>query len=285
MLCAARLVAAERRTGGMSRHPDGTDWEVVKVDSGAVDYEQQQALWRCHFTIGPTFRYKSQVMRGSLSRVRGMKVLDLGCGAGYFARMLAGGNQVFALDISWSAAAQTRAACDGKALCAVATADRLPYQDATLDAVVCLDVLEHCPDDVAIVSDVARVLKPRGLFVLVVPADPGLFNHMDLADGHMRRYERADLCRLVGESFDQVQLTDYGYPVMRMYRSMLAARGIHTGECPRPSLAVRGLSWLAFVAMQIDHLFEGSGKGVEWLYVGRKASHAPGQSTCQSAAS
>jgi nitroreductase/SAM-dependent methyltransferase len=42
---------------------------------------------------------------------------------------------------------------------------RLPYADASLDAVVGLQVLEHLPDPAAMLDDVARVLKPGGVLV------------------------------------------------------------------------------------------------------------------------
>jgi nitroreductase/SAM-dependent methyltransferase len=45
---------------------------------------------------------------------------------------------------------------------------RLPFADASLDAVVGLQVLEHLPDPAAMLDEVARVLKPGGALVASV---------------------------------------------------------------------------------------------------------------------
>jgi SAM-dependent methyltransferase len=45
----------------------------------------------------------------------------------------------------------------------------LRADDASLDAIISLDVLEHVPDHRAALRECARVLKPGGVFVLTVP--------------------------------------------------------------------------------------------------------------------
>jgi SAM-dependent methyltransferase len=45
----------------------------------------------------------------------------------------------------------------------------LPFADNSMDAVLLLDVLEHLPRPDDSLSEIARVLKPKGIFVLKVP--------------------------------------------------------------------------------------------------------------------
>lgn len=48
-------------------------------------------------------------------------------------------------------------------------AQKLPFTDHSVDAVLLLDVLEHLPYPEQCFKEVARILKPNGLFVLKVP--------------------------------------------------------------------------------------------------------------------
>lgn len=50
----------------------------------------------------------------------------------------------------------------------------LPYEDDFFDRVVVIHVLEHLPDLPGCITEVRRVLKPGGLFSVVLPCDPGL---------------------------------------------------------------------------------------------------------------
>lgn len=51
---------------------------------------------------------------------------------------------------------------------------RIPYDDEYFDRVVVIHVLEHLPDLPAAIAEVHRVLKPNGIFSVVLPCDPGL---------------------------------------------------------------------------------------------------------------
>ena len=56
-----------------------------------------------------------------------------------------------------------------------------------------LDVLEHIADDAAMLASLANKLAPGGRIVLKVPAIPWLFNSLDAAVGHFRRYDQTAL--------------------------------------------------------------------------------------------
>lgn len=47
--------------------------------------------------------------------------------------------------------------------------NRLPLKDESIDIVCLLDVLEHVPDESAVLSEIYRVLKPGGRLLLSVP--------------------------------------------------------------------------------------------------------------------
>jgi SAM-dependent methyltransferase len=48
----------------------------------------------------------------------------------------------------------------------------MPFDDRAFDAIVCSHVLEHVADDRAAMSELARVLRPGGWLLVLVPLDP-----------------------------------------------------------------------------------------------------------------
>ncbi len=97
------------------------------------------------------------------------RVLDLGCAGGFMAEALDDrGAAVTGIDPADDAiaAARAHAAAMGRAIrYDVGVGESLPYADAAFDAVVCVDVLEHVSDLRTVLSEIARVLAPGGMFL------------------------------------------------------------------------------------------------------------------------
>ena len=74
-----------------------------------------------------------------------------------------------------------------------ASATELPFADGVADALVALNLLEHLPDDRAALAEFARVLRPGGRAVIVVPANPRLYDYYDAHLRHERRYGRDEV--------------------------------------------------------------------------------------------
>ena len=56
----------------------------------------------------------------------------------------------------------------------VLDARRFPYEDGSLDLVLCSHVLEHIQEDVHVARELARVLAPGGEALVQIPVDVGL---------------------------------------------------------------------------------------------------------------
>lgn len=124
----------------------------------------------------PSYAFWRAVELRLLSRVDFAEpVLDVGCGEGEFARMLLGAQkEVVGLDLANNALRQARVL---SARVIKADATRLPFSDACFGSALSNCVLEHIPDDVAVVAEMGRVLKPGGVAAITVPS-PGLKEHL-----------------------------------------------------------------------------------------------------------
>ena len=111
----------------------------------------------------------------------GMTVLDLGCGEGRHAfEAYRRGASVIAVDWGQSEVETTKRWLGGIAEAGEAPQEArfevvrgdltaLPVPDASVDRVMVSEVLEHIPDDVTAMAEIARVLKPGGRVAVTVP--------------------------------------------------------------------------------------------------------------------
>jgi len=99
----------------------------------------------------------------------GLEILDVGCGGGLLAEEFAAlGARVTGVDPSAGSleAARAHARATGFEIrYQHGVGEQLPLPDASFDAVYCCDVLEHVDDVGRTVREIARVLRPGGVFL------------------------------------------------------------------------------------------------------------------------
>jgi 2-polyprenyl-6-hydroxyphenyl methylase/3-demethylubiquinone-9 3-methyltransferase len=132
------------------------------------DADGTGVLLRCF--INPIrFAYFMDVLEQRAPRAaKGRTILDVGCGGGYLCEEFArAGFDVTGIDPSRNtlAAANAHAAQNRLSICyQEGSAEKIPFDGASFDHVSCCDVLEHVDDIGRAISEIARVLKPGGLF-------------------------------------------------------------------------------------------------------------------------
>ncbi|HVS75879.1 MAG TPA: class I SAM-dependent methyltransferase [Steroidobacteraceae bacterium] len=133
----------------------------------------------------PLMRAEQEAMRRLWPCMTGLRVLDLACGSGRYARLIAaeGAASVTALDRSAQMLRQVAGA-----MTVQGSMTRLPFASRTFDAVVCGLAVGHAPDLDAFMSGAARVLAPGGVLIY---SD---FHPRAAKEGHARRFRDAEGC-------------------------------------------------------------------------------------------
>lgn len=171
-----------------------------------------------------------------LGDVRGRRVLDAGCGNGYFSRMLAGhGARVVGVEPTavMSAFAREKEAELAQGITYVqADLTRLPDLGAPFDAVVCSMVLMSVPDWRPAMRACVEALRPGGLLVLglVHPAFEQLLDTWREHDEYrVRRY--LDEYEIAGPA-----AADFHRP-LSAYLNELSSLGCRLREVAEPGLS------------------------------------------------
>lgn len=162
------------------------------------------------------------------SLVAGKRVLDAACGEGYGSRFLAqAAASVTGVDLSPAAvahASQRYVRDNLRFLAGSVTA--LPLADASIDAVVSFETIEHLEGQAEMLAEFRRVLAPDGVLVISSPnrlvynEAGGEANHY-----HVRELDRDELAALLAPGFPQ----QAWYAQRVIAQSALWAEGGHPG--------------------------------------------------------
>lgn len=105
-----------------------------------------------------------------MGTIKGMKkkVLDIGCGHGFFTSCLSGKHSVVGIDISSQDIdiARRRYPCVNFQLM---NAEKLIFPDDYFEEVYAIDVLEHVDNLDTVLREISRVLKTDGKFIVNIP--------------------------------------------------------------------------------------------------------------------
>lgn len=160
-----------------------------------------RSIYRRYFLTPNTIRYRVEWPRieDAFRRIGSCEMLfDGGAGSGEFARrVLVGGycKRVTALeyDAHNFATLEDNLGRESGTRLIRGSLLEVPMEDASVDAVLCTQVLEHINEHEKAASELARVLKPGGHAVITVPTPPEPFS----SDDHKREgYTAKELAEL-----------------------------------------------------------------------------------------
>lgn len=158
------------RMSACERYSELTDKSAIAQAFGkaASRYDQHAAFQR---DVG------KRLLEKMPSRLDGMRVLDLGCGTGYFSAILRErGAQVVCADLSYAMLAQAQQRCGDEGISyQLADAEQLPFAAACFDMVFSSLALQWCEDFAQPLREIRRVLKPQGQAFISTLLDGSLF--------------------------------------------------------------------------------------------------------------
>ena len=118
-------------------------------------------------------------LRNLLTNVRGAKVFDAGCGFGqysYFCAREFSGLTIHAVDVKGDQISDCKVFFEKAGISDVDFAVEdltIPAHDNEFDFVVCVDVMEHIPDDVGVFRNFHRALRAGGKLLINTPSNLG----------------------------------------------------------------------------------------------------------------
>ena len=142
------------------------------------------------------YRAKSAAMLKMLGPAPVSTVLDVGAGSGFFSRALLDRTQASAaMCVDPNYPVERNELQNGKPISFVRDVDRFNG-----NLVLMMDVLEHVPDDTALLSGYAAKVQPGTRFLLTVPAHMWMWSGHDVFLEHYRRYTVREVDRLVARA-------------------------------------------------------------------------------------
>lgn len=159
--------------------------------------------------------------------IKGGRLLDVGCAAGYFLNAARVDFEVTGVEPSLWAAAQARSRF--KVEVRDGTLQKQAFPAGSFDALTLIDVLEHLSDPASVLEEARRVLKPGGLLYLVTPDIESLSARLlrgywwGLRPAHLYYFSRRTLASLLREKGFDIALShsfgrifSYGYWASRL---------------------------------------------------------------------
>jgi SAM-dependent methyltransferase len=194
------------------------------------------------------------------------RVLEAGCGTGYFAGMMQNhrGWPVVPMDISWEGLRHARELGVERPLQGNAT--RLPFPDGVFDLVLSLDVLAHlCPgEERKAAAELVRVLAPAGMLALRTAALDFLRSRHSEFIGERQRFTRRRLTGLFEQAGLRILCCTYANFLLlpaalarfRVWEPLLG-RAPATGVAP----VARWLDTLLHAPLALESAWIGAGHG------------------------
>ncbi len=180
--------------------------KVINLIMPTEDHNDLTYIYN-HWWFASRTRAIKTMLDKVLPRTSGLSLLDVGCGAGNMIHDLSRYGHVKGLEIDPRPVkiAHQR----GYDVDQFDATQPMPFADNSFDLVTALDVIEHTQNDLAVLADSYRLIKPGGHMVVTVPAFMWLWSHNDDINAHVRRYTAGELKQKLAQTGFTVKRVSY----------------------------------------------------------------------------
>ena len=189
------------------------------------------------------------------------RLLDVGSADGPSVGWLRGRGDRIALDLD------PRGLAPGD-VCGSVT--ELPFADDTFDVVSAFDVVEHCADEAAALSEISRTLVPGGRLLMSVPAYEWAWTHHDVLNHHQRRYTRPRAVAAVRAAGFEVVRATYAFTgTFPFFAADRLRTRLRERRRPAPRLEDDVVAPLPEVSAPVESILLGGSRLDRWLLARR----------------
>ena len=159
------------------------------------------------------------VLLEKLSHIPFQSALDLGCGAGEILKLILQqdvGKELYGIDLSEKMLHVAKSKLPEQVKVLLGDSESLPFPNNTFDVVFCNDSFHHYPAPRNVLSEVHRVLKPGGTFLMGDCWQPLVgriimnFYMRHSKEGDVKIYSEAEIVSMLSEYFRNVSWEQIG---------------------------------------------------------------------------
>jgi len=105
---------------------------------------------------------------------------------------------------------------------------------SSFDGAFALNVIEHIDNDELAIKNLSKLIKPQGVIAILVPSVPKLYNKLDYALQHYRRYKKSQLTELINNNGFKTEKAFYfnalGIPAWWLSGTLLKREAIQNSQ-------------------------------------------------------
>lgn len=185
-----------------------------------MDYDENalQTVRETRFLID---RYDDWLVR-EFRPYLGNRIIEIGCGLGNLFSKLKDYDLLVGIDNSNESISDVKSRYSKNPKIkvynkSIIDPDVESLSELEINTAISLNVFEHIDQDELAVQNTRKLLQPRGIFILIVPAHNFLYGTMDKSIGHYRRYSKGSM---------KILLEKNGFSIVRQkYINMVGAMG------------------------------------------------------------